>query len=107
MSRIGHRFLKIAAVLIVGRFAVVAEAEDAAAPKPVPQVQVVPQPYAQAAVEVDRFEITRYHFGSDLKRPFVFPVLGPSGASLTRMGHPRDPNSHSHHNSVWVSHHKV
>jgi hypothetical protein len=23
------------------------------------------------------------------------------------MGHPRDPNSHSHHNSVWISHHDV
>jgi hypothetical protein len=23
------------------------------------------------------------------------------------MGHPRDPNSHSHHNSVWISHHMV
>jgi len=23
------------------------------------------------------------------------------------MGHPRDPESHSHHNSVWISHNKV
>jgi hypothetical protein len=23
------------------------------------------------------------------------------------MGHPRDPNGHSHHNSVWVTHHDV
>ncbi len=40
-------------------------------------------------------------------RPFVYPILGPSGRSLTRMGHPRDPESHSHHNSVWLSHHDV
>ncbi|MHC4397405.1 MAG: DUF6807 domain-containing protein [Planctomycetota bacterium] len=32
---------------------------------------------------------------------------GPSGRSLTRMGHPHDPESHSHHNSVWISHHDV
>jgi len=23
------------------------------------------------------------------------------------MGHPHDPESHSHHNSVWISHHDV
>ena len=27
--------------------------------------------------------------------------------SLTRMGHPHDPQSHSHHNSVWISHNSV
>jgi hypothetical protein len=37
----------------------------------------------------------------------VFPLTGPSGRSLTRIGHPRDPESHSHHNSVWVSHNSV
>ncbi|UCE50717.1 MAG: PmoA family protein, partial [Phycisphaerales bacterium] len=42
-----------------------------------------------------------------LHRPFLFPVIGPSGRSLTRMGHPHDPESHSHHNSVWISHHDV
>src|SRR6185503_14839558 len=43
----------------------------------------------------------------DLRRPFLFPVIGPSGRSLTRMGHPHDPESHSHHNSIWVSHASV
>ncbi|MEE8453084.1 MAG: PmoA family protein, partial [Thermoguttaceae bacterium] len=52
-------------------------------------------------------ELTRYHFGPTLKRPFWYPMLGPAGRSLTRMGHPRDPSSHSHHNSVWISHHDV
>jgi hypothetical protein len=37
----------------------------------------------------------------------VFPLIGPSGLSLTRMGHPHDPTSHSHHNSVWISHNSV
>jgi hypothetical protein len=55
----------------------------------------------------DGQEIARYHFGHDLRRPFVFPLVGPAGRSLTRMGHPRDPESHSHHNSVWVSHNDV
>lgn len=52
-------------------------------------------------------EIARYHFGADGRRPYVFPVIGPSGRSLTRIGHPHDPFGHSHHNSVWVSHNSV
>ncbi len=42
-----------------------------------------------------------------MRRPFLYPLLGPSGRQLTRMGHPHDPVSHSHHNSVWLSHHDV
>jgi Methane oxygenase PmoA len=75
-----------------------------AEPKPVPRLQAVPQPHAQVSFQRDGVEIARYHFGDDNSRPFVFPVIGPSGRSLTRMGHPHDPVTHSHHNSVWVSH---
>ena len=75
--------------------------------KPVPRMQAVPQPYEQVSFQRDGEEIARYHFGTGLRRPFVFPVIGPSGRSLTRMGHPHDPVSHSHHNSVWVSHEDV
>ncbi len=77
------------------------------APKPVPRIQVIPLPYHQASFQRDGAEIARYHFGPSLHRPFIFPVIGPSGRSLTRMGHPHDPESHSHHNSVWISHHDV
>jgi hypothetical protein len=75
--------------------------------KPVPRLQAIPQPYDQVSFQRDGLEIARFHFGHDLRRPFVFPLVGPSGRSLTRMGHPRDPESHSHHNSVWVSHNSV
>ncbi len=72
--------------------------------KPVPDVQVIPLPYDQASFRhLDR-ELTRYHFGPSLRRPFWYPITGPAGRSLTRMGHPRDPHTHSHHNSVWISH---
>jgi len=76
-------------------------------PKPVPRMQVIPMPYHQASFQRDGVEITRYHFGPGLHRPFLFPVIGQSGCSLTRMGHPHDPESHSHHNSVWISHNDV
>jgi hypothetical protein len=77
------------------------------APKPVPRMQVIPMPHDQASFQRDGVEITRYHFGPGLHRPFLFPVIGPSGRSLTRMGHPHDPETHSHHNSVWISHNNV
>ncbi len=72
--------------------------------KPVPAVQVLPLPYDQASFQYQGRELTRYHFGPTLRRPFLYPVSGPEGRSLTRMGHPRDPFGHSHHNSIWISH---
>lgn len=82
----------------------VAIAEDVPEPKPAPRLQVVPMPYGQASFQREGVEITRYHFGPGLERPFLYPVVGPAGRSLTRMGHPHDPEGHSHHNSVWMSH---
>lgn len=78
-----------------------------AQPKPAPRMQAVPQPYDQVSFQHDDIEIARFHFGPTLKRPFVFPLIGPQGRTLTRMGHPHDPVGHSHHNSVWISHNDV
>jgi hypothetical protein len=77
------------------------------AARPIPKMQVTPLPHEEASITRDGQEISRYYFGHDLRRPFLYPIVGPSGKSLTRMGHPRDPNTHSHHNSFWVSHHDV
>ncbi|MBS0209351.1 MAG: PmoA family protein [Planctomycetes bacterium] len=75
-------------------------------PQPIPRLQALP------GVDYDTFlrdgvELARYWRRADLKRPFVYPIIGPSGRALTRMGHPHDPVTHSHHNSVWVAHHDV
>ena len=75
--------------------------------RPVPVMQAVPQPYEQVSFQRNGTEVTRLHFGAALNRPFVFPLIGPSGRSVTRMGHPHDPLGHSHHNSVWISHQDV
>lgn len=75
--------------------------------KPVSAVQVLPVPYDQASFRHLGRELTRYHFGTSLRRPFLYPLAGPEGISLTRMGHPQDPVGHSHHNSVWISHNDV
>jgi hypothetical protein len=75
--------------------------------KPVPRMQVLPLPHDQASIERDGKELTRYHFAPNQRRPFLYPVIGPSGRPLTRMGHPHATSSHSHHNSVWVAHNDV
>ncbi len=94
--------------------------------KPVPDVQVLPLPYDQASFEHLGRELTRYHFGPQLRRPFWYPIVGPAGRSLTRMNMPSDPGrsvtperqpqnpnspgdprGHSHQNSVWISHKDV
>lgn len=75
--------------------------------KPVPRVQMLPLPDDQASFELDGRELARYWFAPRQRRPFVYPIVGPSGRPLTRMGHPRDPIGHSHHNSFWVAHHDV
>ncbi|MGH9628261.1 MAG: PmoA family protein [Bryobacteraceae bacterium] len=84
-------------------FTIVVAAALMAEYKPIPRVQVIPLPYHQISFQRDEKEIARYHFSPDLIRPFVYPLIGPSGRTLTRMGHPGDPNTHSHHNSVWFS----
>ncbi|MAG92240.1 MAG: hypothetical protein CMJ48_00600 [Planctomycetaceae bacterium] len=71
-----------------------------------PRCQVVPMPGHQASFQIDGVERLAWHFGSGYPRPFFYPLLGPAGATLTRMGHPGASN-HDHHRSVWFAHNKV
>lgn len=98
------RFIPLASIWL--SLASVATAR-AAEPKPVPRMQAVPEAHDEISFQRDGVEIARYHYRADQKRPFVFPIIGPSGRSLTRIGHPHDPETHSHHNSVWISHQNV
>lgn len=95
----------------VNMLAILAAATLASLPadgaKPVPRMQALPLPDGEVSFTRDGVELTRYYDGSRGRRPFLYPVVGPSGRSLTRMGHPQDPTGHSHHNSVWISHHDV
>jgi len=68
-----------------------------------PRCEVIPLPNAQTSFRVDGVERTRWHFGRMYPRPFFFPLVGPSGTSLTRVGHPGAPD-HDHHRSVWFGH---
>lgn len=91
-------------VLLVGWVGWVEAADPPYAPKPVPVLQAVPLPHHEVSFQHDGVELCRLHHAPDQNRPFLFPIRGPSGRSLTRMGHPHDPVTHSHHNSVWISH---
>ena len=74
---------------------------------PVPErCEVIPLADHQASFRVDGIERFRWHFGTQYPRPFFYPMLGPGGESLTRMGHPGAEN-HDHHQSVWFAHNKV
>jgi hypothetical protein len=72
----------------------------------IPRCQVVPLPDDQASFEIDGRQRLRWHFGSHYPRPFFYPLVGPSGAPLTRMGHPGDAG-HDHHRSIWFAHNQV
>jgi hypothetical protein len=71
-----------------------------------PRCQVIPQADHQASFVIDGVERLRWHFGPGYPRPFFYPLVGPSGAVLTRMGHPGAPD-HDHHRSIWFAHEKV
>lgn len=68
--------------------------------------ELLPLPGHQVSMCIDGEEKTRWHCGREYPRPFFYPFNGPSGVSLTRMGHPGAPN-HDHHRSVWIAHNSV
>lgn len=76
------------------------------AKEPLTRCRIVPLPDNQVSMQIDGVERLRWHFGADYPRPFFYPLVGPSGASLIRMGHPGAPN-HDHHRGIWFAHHDV
>jgi hypothetical protein len=75
-------------------------------PYTVPRVQVLPLPDDQLSFQVEGVERLRWHFAPRYPRPFFYPLLGPSGLSLSRMGHPAAPD-HDHHRSLWLGHQNI
>ncbi len=52
---------------------------------------------------------TAYHYGKELARPFLFPIVGPRGNGVTRNypmieDVPGETKDHVHHRSMWVAH---
>ncbi len=71
-----------------------------------PRVQIVPQADDQVSFQVDGVERLRWNAAPRYPRPFFFPLIGPSGRSLVRMGHPADP-THGHHRAFWWGHQNI
>ncbi len=70
---------------------------------PIHRLRIEPLAERQFGFYIGETEVTRWHFSDLAPRPYFFPVNGPSGQSLTRMGHPGAPN-HDHHRSFWFAH---
>jgi hypothetical protein len=75
--------------------------------KPIPKTQVIPLPHHVTSFQWEGRELTAAHFAPEDRRPFWYPIRSSHDPSLTRMGHPHDPLTHSHHNSVWIAHASV
>jgi hypothetical protein len=71
-----------------------------------PRCEILPLPDQRASFRIDGVEKTQWYFGANAPRHFFYPINGPTGSSLTRMGHPGASN-HDHHRSVWFAHNKV
>ena len=73
-------------------------------------VQVTELP-DRVRVEIDGHLFTEYHF-TGARRPYLYPVLGPTGAGMTRhwpieediAGEEKD---HPHHKGLWFGYHSV
>jgi len=96
------KLTSLALLICVGIAGIVSGEE----PPGLDRCQIVPLANHEVSLRIDGVEKTRWHYGAEYPRPFFFPFRGPSGAMLTRMGHPGAPD-HDHHRSVWFAHHAV
>ena len=77
-------------------------------PLPFPAVQVLPDANDRVWVSCDNRNLLGYCYSGQHRKPFFYPVSGPSGRSVTRLGHPRDfSGGHDHHRSLWIEHENV
>ena len=75
---------------------------------PYPAVQVLPDANDRVWVSHDNRNLLGYCYSGQYRKPFFYPVNGPSGQSVTRFGHPRDfEGGHDHHRSLWIEHENV
>jgi hypothetical protein len=56
--------------------------------------------------------LTRYHYGHEWPRPFLYPFIGPGDAAVTRHypmreDVPDERHDHPHHRSVWVAYGEI
>jgi len=76
------------------------------------RVRVVDVGDGKLEVTIEGRLFTRYHYGEQWPRPFLYPLIGPGGVSVTRHYPMRDDvpgekHDHPHHKSVWVAYGEV
>lgn len=54
-------------------------------------------------VEIDGLPFVTYCYGSELSRPYLFPVHGPSGGPAITRPHQPDDGEHPHQKGVWCA----
>ncbi len=96
----------VSAMALVAVLVLSVSGQDAKPPFQLDRCELLPLPGHQVSFQIDGDERIRWQYGKEYPRPFFYPFNGPSGRSLTRMGHPGAPD-HDHHRSVWFAHHDV
>jgi len=82
--------------------------DAAAAVADAPRVLIDPTHPDQVHVWIDGEQFTTYNFGSDAPRPYLYPLIGPTGQPVTRnfpmrTDVPGETTDHKHHRSCWVA----
>lgn len=102
-----HFVLDFLAAWSERRFRLTTPSADPAAVAAATGVTLAEEPGA-IAVNINGELFTRYHYGADVVRPFLYPVIGPYGATVTRhypmADVPGEKRDHPHHRSVWFTH---
>ncbi len=74
-------------------------------PRFFPRVQLFRRPGHAMEIQIREKPVLTYRHDPGEPKPYLYPVIGPAGRELTRLGHPDDPMmTHDHHHSIWVGH---
>lgn len=93
-------------LLVIGALLTTSSASLLGADPKLPRCEAIPIAEQQVSFQIDGCEKVRWNFGEAYPRPYFYPFYGPSGAMLTRMGHPGAPD-HDHHQSIWFANNDV
>lgn len=71
-------------------------------------VEVIEAGSSKLSVNIDGRLFTEYNYGTDWVRPFLYPVIGPNGAGITRNwpikeGIPGESTDHKHHKGIYIA----
>ena len=72
-----------------------------------PGVELTEQEGDRIQVKIGAEVVTNYHYGAEIPRPVLYPIIGPFGQGVTRH-YPMetvedDHTDHPHHRSIWVA----